>query len=264
MPRISCGSVELGKVIGYDTAVLRTAIGIALFASFALAQAQLQEALTLTRAGRFTEAREVIRGVAAPAAVPQQIAYHRLKAAIAAGLHENGDAANEMEAALALAPENPSLILATAVSEEQAGHPEKAISLVSKTDGRAEAKALLGGLLEKQGRHAEAIRAYQDAIRLDPRRETFRAALGKELIALGAFDQANAELADSLREFPKSAPLLTLLGILQYSGGQPEKANKILSHAIQADSKYQPAYISLARMALESAGTPAKDEIATL
>jgi tetratricopeptide (TPR) repeat protein len=167
-----------------------------------------------------------------------------------------------MEAAIALAPENRSLLLATAVSERQAGHLDKAIDLLSKSDDSAEAKELLGGLLEKQGRHAESIKAYRDAARLDPGRETVRVELGRELIALGAFDQANTELLDSLRKFPESAPLLTLFGILEYSGGQPERAREILSQAIRADSKYQPAYILLARMAVESTSTPGKEEMA--
>ncbi len=168
MPRISCGSVELGKVIGYDTAGLRTAIGVALLASLAWAQTELQQALTLTRVGRFTEAREVIKGVPAPPGLPQQIAYHRLKAAIASGLHEKGEAASEMEAALALSPDDRSLLLAAAVSEEQAGHPDKAVALLSKIKDSPDAESLLGGLFEKQSRHAESISAYREAIRLDP------------------------------------------------------------------------------------------------
>ncbi len=264
MPRISCGSVELGKFIGYDTPALRAVIGLVLLTCLAWAQTELQQALTLARAGRFAEAREAIKNVPGPATLSQQIAYHRLKAAIASGLHEESEAAKEMEAALALSPNDRSLVLATAVSEEQAGHVEKAVDLLSQMDESAEVKGLLGRLFEKQGRNAESIKAYRDAIRLNPSGETLRVMLCRELIALGAFDQANSELKDSLRDFPQSAPLLTLFGILQYSGGQPERAKEIISRAIHADSRYQPAYVSLARMALESSSTPGKDEIAIL
>ncbi|MFL6415314.1 MAG: tetratricopeptide repeat protein, partial [Bryobacteraceae bacterium] len=264
MPRTSCGSVESGKVIGYDRTVLRIATALALLASLALGQTELQQALTLARAGRFAEARDMMKGVAAPRAIPQQVAYHRLKAAIASGLHENGTAAAEMEAALALSPGDGSLLLATAVSEDQAGNDKKAIDILSKAGSNADAKSLLGDILQKQGDAAESVNAYREAIHLDPQREAFRMALGRELVALGAFDQANVALQESLSSFPKSAPLLTLFGILQYSGGQVDGAKQALLRAISADSGYGPAYLSLARIALESANTPGAEESAAL
>jgi tetratricopeptide (TPR) repeat protein len=199
-----------------------------------------------------------------PAAVPQQIAYHRLKAAIASGLHENKTAAGEMEAALALSPNDRSLLLGTALAEEQAGNPQKAADLLSKAGSDADAKGLLGGLLDKRGRHVDSMAAYQDAIRLDPGREAFRVALAKELIALGAFDQAAAELQKSLARFPTSAPLLTLAGILQYSGGQTDAARQVLARAISADPKYEPAYVSLAKIILDSSGAPGQEEMTAL
>jgi Tfp pilus assembly protein PilF len=237
---------------------------LVLLASFAWAQAELQQALTLTRAGRFREAREVMKGVPTPATLPQQIAYHRLSAAIASGLHENDTAAVEMEAALALSPKDRSLLLGAAVSEEQAGHSAKAIGLLSEAGSNADARKLLGDLWQKQGRPAEAISAYQDAVRLNPGREAFRMALGRELIALGAFDQANAELQESLSRFPHSAALLTLYGILQYSGGQADGARQALSRAIAADPTYQPAYLSLAKIVLDSSSTPGEQEVTAL
>lgn len=264
MPRISSGSVELGKVIGYDRAVLRSVLGTAVLVSFAWGQTELQQALTLTRAGRFSEAREAMKGVRVPAAVPQQIAYRRLKAAIASGLHENVAAAEEMEAALALSPQDRSLLLAAAVSEEQAGRAQKAVDLLSKPGSDPDAKGLLAGLLDKEGRHADSISAYRDAIRLDPAREAFRVALTKELIALGAFDQAASELQESLLKFPSSAPLLTLAGILQYSGGQTDGARQVLARAIATDPGYEPAYGSLAKIVLDSSNAPGQDELAAL
>lgn len=264
MPRISCGSVESGKVLGYDTACLRTAIALILLASVAWAQVELQRALTLTRAGRFREARDVIASVPVPAPIPQQIAYHRLKAAIASGLQDNNTAAQEMEAALALSPEDQLLRLATAVSEEQAGRPDQAIALLSRAQGSADAKGLLGQVLERRGRHVESISAYREAVRLDPGREAFRLALGRELIALGAFEQAKLGLDDSLTKFPRSAPLLTLLGILEYSGGQTDAARQILPRAIAADPAYKPAYRVLARIVLDSSGTPGREEVVSL
>jgi tetratricopeptide (TPR) repeat protein len=264
MPRMSCGSVGLGKVIGYDMAGLRVVLSLAWLVSSAWAQTELQQALTLTRSGRFAEAREVMKGVTAPATPPQQIAYHRLKAAIASGLQDFDASAAEMEAALALSPEDRSLLLGAALSESQAGHLDRAVDLLSKAGDSADAKALLGSLFEREGRRAESVEAYRKAVRLDPGRVAFRMALGRELIALGAFEQAHAELQESLSKFPNSAPLLTLLGILEYSGGQTEEARHTLGRAIAADSGYRPAYLSLARMVLESSGTLGEEDVTAL
>jgi tetratricopeptide (TPR) repeat protein len=235
-----------------------------LLVSFAWTQTELQHAVTLTRAGRFAEAREAMKGVTTPTTVPQQIAYHRLKAAIASGLHENPEAAREMEAALALSPGDRSLLLGAAVSEEQAGHAQKAVDLLSQAGSDADAKGLLGDLLDKEGRHADSINAYREAIRLDPGREAFRLALAKELIARGAFDQAASHLQESLLKFPNSPPLLTVAGILEYSGGQTDAARQILARAIAADPAYEPAYVSLAKIVLASSGAAGRDEMAAL
>jgi tetratricopeptide (TPR) repeat protein len=89
-------------------------------------------------------------------------------------------------------------------------------------------------------------------------------ALGRELIALGAFEQANSELRESLSKFPTSASLLTLLGILQYSGAQTDEAKRVLLRAVAADPAYQAAYVTLAKIILEASGTPAEEEVAVL
>src|SRR4029079_5680738 len=51
---------------------------------------------------------------------------------------------------------------------------------------------------------------------------------------------------------------------LEYSGGQTEEARHALARAIAADSGYRPAYLSLARIVLESSGTPGKEDVTAL
>src|SRR5437764_405080 len=81
---------------------------------------QIQSALTLTKQHRYKEADAALHGVAPPAGLQQQIAFHRLKAAIASGLDNAAGAAIEMEAALELAPDDPNLLHATGVAEAAA------------------------------------------------------------------------------------------------------------------------------------------------
>lgn len=264
MPRTSCPSLGLGKFIGYDTGALRAALRLLLVASLAFAQTQLQQAVLLSRAGRFAEARQAIAGVPLPSAVPQQIAYHRLKAAIASGLGENSAAAQEMEAALQLAPSDASLLLGTAVAALHAGQLQTSVRLLERAGDNSDAKELLGEILEKQGHSSESIKAYREAVSLNGEKQIYRTALAKELIAVGAFEPALTELQGAIAKFPKSGELLTLLGILKYAGGQPAKAEESLTRAIHADPSYEPAYRCLAKVVLESSGTPGQPEIDAL
>src|SRR5258707_46482 len=93
---------------------------VAAVAAIASAQSSLERAVTLTRAKQYAEARNLLQAVSEPAPTAQRIAFHRLKAAIAAGLNEPGAAASEMQLALAVAPEDAALLFATAVAELQA------------------------------------------------------------------------------------------------------------------------------------------------
>lgn len=81
------------------------------------AQEALAQAAALARQHQFTAAERLIEGVSAPADPAQGIAFHRLRAAIYAGLKRPRESAQEMHAALELSPTDPSLVKATAVAD---------------------------------------------------------------------------------------------------------------------------------------------------
>src|SRR3954453_8589085 len=128
------------------------------------AQTPLQDAVSLTRAGRYGEARAKLAGAPEPLSTPQRIAFHRLKAAIASGLGESSSAASEMQTALSLAPSDPALLTGTAVAEQGAGHLDQALSLAERAGENAAAKAIIGDIQEKRGRFNEAVDAYKQSI----------------------------------------------------------------------------------------------------
>jgi tetratricopeptide (TPR) repeat protein len=201
-----------------------------LWASYALAQTGLQTAVTLTREGRYAEARRALTGVQEPEDVRQKIAYHRLKAAIASGLKEAPAAANEMRAALALAPRDTQLLAATAVAELQAGQ------------------------------FPQAVNAYQEAIRLAPENESYRIALATALIEHQAFESA----IDMLRASPKSAKLLVLLGLAQYGHGDNAEAIDTLEQAAALEPALDSPKRCLAGIVLESAKLPSQKTVDVL
>jgi Tfp pilus assembly protein PilF len=193
-----------------------------LCASCALAQTGLQTAVTLTRQGRYAEARQALSGVPEPEQVHQKIAFHRLKAAIASGLKEAPAAAEEMRAALKLSPQDTQLLAATAVAELQAGQ------------------------------FPDAVSAYREAIRLAPENELYRIALATTLIEHQAFESA----IELLKRPSKSAKLQVLLGLAQYGHGDNAEAVDSLGQAVALDPKLESAKRCLAGIVLESAKSP--------
>ena len=83
-------------------------------------QLALRLAIQLTREHRYSEAQAALNGVAAPASAAQKIAFYRLKAAIASGLEQFSVAAEDMNIAAQLAPENRDLRIAALVARLQA------------------------------------------------------------------------------------------------------------------------------------------------
>jgi predicted Zn-dependent protease len=205
----------------------------AVFCSFALAQSPLQKAVTLTRERHYREADQMLKGTAEPAPLDQRIAFHRLKAAIASGLNENASAAREMRSALGLAPNDPSLLLATAVAEMQAGYLDDALQHAERSGKTPIAQKLIGDIQEKRGQYVRAANAYQAAVALAPDREEYRIALGFELIKHQTFRPAIDMLQQSASLFPESARIRTLLGIANYADGEIKEATGALESVAQ-------------------------------
>jgi tetratricopeptide (TPR) repeat protein len=195
-----------------------------------LGQTGLQEAVSLTRQGRFAEARRALSGVEEPQEVRQKIAFHRLKAAIASGLKEDAAAAAEMRAAVRFSPRDPALLAGTAVAELQAGQ------------------------------FPEAVGAYREAIRLAPENELYRIALATTLIQHQAFETA----IQMLQASPESARLLILLGLAQYGHGDNSEAIQSLENAVAVDPKLESAKRCLAGIVLESARVPPRTTVDVL
>ena len=253
----------LQSALRYHTGALRR-VFFFLLCLVSFAQTPLGDAVSLARAGRYREARVKLAGVPEPQTLPQRIAFHRLKAAVASGLGESATAADEMQTALRLAPSDPALLVGTAVAEEGAGHWDASFSLAQRAGENATAKAVIGDIQEKRGRFNEAVDAYGQAVALDPGREQYRVALGLEWMEHGAFDQAIEVLRQSSPLFPKSGVLRTLLAIAVYARGEAKESEQILNDAITADPNYSPAYRCLSKIVLESSAAPSEETLQAL
>jgi tetratricopeptide (TPR) repeat protein len=224
----------------------------------AAAQPALEEALQLARRQRYAEARKSLEGVPEPAGVPQRIAFHRLKAAIASGLGDAAAAAAEMASALALAPADRGLQMAAAAAELQAGKLDDALAHARGGSGTAVGQALLGDILEKRGDYLEAAKAYQAAVALAPGNEQYRMALALELVQHHTFEPAIVVLQQAAALFPNSAKILTLLGVAQYAAGHYEESESALTAAIELAPELEPVYGYLGQVAMEASTAPAE------
>lgn len=220
------------------------------------AQAELEHAVTLARQGRYAEADKALTGVPEPSDLNRQIAFHRLKAAIDSGLKKPLLAVEEMQAALALAPENADLLLATAVAEIAAGQLDASLAHATSAPESAQQQALLGDIQEKKGDYVAAAKAYEKAVQLAPTREEYRSAFALELIEHQSFQPAIDLLQASARLFPRSAKTMTLLGIAQYSAGYTEDGVHSLEDAIGFDPKLDAPHRCLSQILLQSSAAP--------
>jgi tetratricopeptide (TPR) repeat protein len=70
----------------------------------------------------------------------------------------------------------------------------------------------LGAALATQGKIDEAMRLFQDAVRIDPTDAEARANLGEALVHRGRADEAMAHYAEALRLAPESAKVRNSYG----------------------------------------------------
>jgi Tfp pilus assembly protein PilF len=235
-----------------------TRIWSSIFAGTCLLALQnpLQQALALTRQGDYARARLVLKDVVEPPDTNQRVAFHRLKAAIASGLHDFSDAAKEMHLALQLAPADPNLTLATAAAELKANQLAPALEHARSGGDTAIASALIGDIAEKRGNTPAAIEAYRHAAELAPDQEQYRIALASELIEHQAFGTAIEVLDRARPQFTNSAKLLVLLGIAHYAAGDTSEAIEILTDATTFKPALPASYLCLSQIVLQTSAPP--------
>ena len=248
--------------VSYDC--LRAIVALAVFSASLFGQSSLEKAVELTKEKHYAEARQILAGVPAPAETGQHIAFYRLKAAIASGLGDNALAVREMHSALALAAEDPKLLLATAIAEMQAGFLNDALLHAEAAGNTPTAHAIVGDIEDKRGDYEAAATAYQSAVSLAPDQEPYRVALAIELIQHQSFSAAIELLKQSTALFPHSAKLRTLLGIASYASGFGEDAIAEFEDATKIDPHFDPAYRCLARVLLQSSASPPPSSVALL
>jgi Tfp pilus assembly protein PilF len=110
----------------------------------------------------------------------------------------------------------------------------------------------LGFVLERQGLPDEAMTAYREAIKLDPKSATAQYNLGSSLARSGNLAEAERHLRSAVKMSPDSRTY-TGLGIVLWQQGRTDDAVASLRAAIEADPTDATARQKLAEI-LESSG----------
>lgn len=117
---------------------------------------------------------------------------------------------------------------------------------------------LLGAAWMRKGQVAEARKAFERALHLDPKYAEARDGLGRALMALGDLAGAEKAFRQVLKEIPDHAATMGNLGLLLCRKGETEPGIAALRHALNRDPKNRDirlalgAQLSTGRMAAEA------------
>ena len=196
-------------------------------------------AAVLARLHRYPEATRALAGIPAPSSVDEAIAFHRLKAAVALGLGEPDAAASDMEKALALAPTQLGLQMATAAAELQAKHWRRTETLTNSLFARTHDASVGLMLLEAQLGSKEDVRSTLQALWTTElpaeQKATLRERTAELLIEHEDFAEAADELASAIELDPSRADLKFNLALAQFRAGKLDDASAT-AEALQKNS----------------------------
>ncbi|MGB8474461.1 MAG: tetratricopeptide repeat protein [Candidatus Acidiferrum sp.] len=191
-------------------------------------QIRTEWGMTLARLHKYREAESALAGVSPPSDADQRVGFHRLKASVALGLGKTALAASEMEKALALKPEDPGIVMATAMTQVQAGNWQRAENLSEPVFSRTQDPTAGLVVLEAQlGMHAD-IHGTLDLLRSPkhpPGEElAFRQRLAEVLIAHGEYSESIVDLTRAAELDPQRADLRFNLALAEFRAGRLEDA----------------------------------------
>jgi Flp pilus assembly protein TadD len=179
---------------------------------------------------------------------------HRAMAEVLVKQSRFEDALAEQRRAVALAPDDPDLLVTHARALVAYGHAEEAKTLLADALKRGVAD---GGLYAEQARQVRealdypaAVEAYRKAIRLDSHRAEFHLELGKTYLLMGRDDEARAALEEARDLDAGNAYAPFYLASLLESQGKMDEAAKELRRSLELDPRNPKAHYALGQVLL--------------
>jgi tetratricopeptide (TPR) repeat protein len=157
-------------------------------------------------------------------------------------------------------PQVPGLIPAWARALERAGKAKEAeamlVKLLADAPG-ADAFEAISSFFERQGRLADGVALFQDALKQRPDDHALRFALAVALDRTGDWKQAVAEMKRVLTDEPKNAAALNFVAYtLAQRGGDLEEAERLMKEALSVRPE-SPAFLDSMGWVLHKKGDTA-------
>jgi Tfp pilus assembly protein PilF len=195
-------------------------------------------------------------------------AQDRLRDYNADGLHlyrqgAYAQAAESFEAALALAPDDPSLLYNTAQSHDRAGDAARAerhyTACLQRDANHGAARHGLAALMVRTGRQDEAARMVEDWLSREPERADAYAVDGWLWHQAGDLPRAQARLHQALERDPHNARALVELGLVYEALRRPERALVLYERALARDPNQPDVAERLRRLQSQGVKRPRPD-----
>jgi tetratricopeptide (TPR) repeat protein len=205
----------------------------------------IRQAIQLAREHRYAEAEATLKGVNDPADPAQKIAFYRLKAAISSGLGHFTTAAEHMDNAARLAPENQDLRIAAGIARLQdqvQNHVNPAQTLKKlRTETLPPQQAVdirlhLAEILSDANLFSDAVVDFAAASALTPERSDLLYDLALANFRAGRIDDALTS-AERAKRLADSGSIESLIGDIQEKRGDPLAA----VHSYQAAVTLEPS-----------------------
>ncbi len=216
--------------------------------------AALKQALQFAREHRYSEAEAALKGVPAPANPAQKIAFYRLNAAVASGLGHFSAAAEDMDKAAALAPENQDLRVAAGIARLEAqveNHTDPAQTLkrlrneTLPPQQAIDVRLHLAEILSRASLFSEATTDFAAASALAPGRADLLYNLALADFRSGRLDHALVS-AEHARTLEDGASIESLLGDIQEKRGDSLAAARSYQAAVNLQPAEERYHIALA------------------
>jgi Tfp pilus assembly protein PilF len=106
----------------------------------------------------------------------------------------------------------------------------------------------LAGMMFEQGRHAEALAAYERLVKLEPDDATLRTSMAGALGALGRYDEAMTQLDAAVRLDPLNVEAYHNRGVVFERRNDPKRAVEEYRRAVRYSPQYEPSRRALERL----------------
>jgi protein O-mannosyl-transferase len=120
--------------------------------------------------------------------------------------------------------------------------------VVAKRPGSARGHANLALAMLEEGKAAESIPHFLDALRLDPNQATIHCNLGDALVTIGETNKGTAEFEEALRLDPDYTPARVALGNALVKRSDVKAALELYQAAVASDPNDEAAHFNLAEL----------------